>query len=190
MVLGTVELYHKPKIGSLTAAVSRPVPRFKFVGNPSSEYAQICGDSIFIAFTNNYNDKPPFKFKAVNMFEDILVEDNLSNFWKTFNVKNLFGNETSILLEVSSGQNRSDRILVKKPSPGLLRSLQYDFERLEKDPAATIALYEINDLYFDLIFHLYKIEKLEVNNLDPISSAYLARIKDKYQLSQYYNQEK
>lgn len=184
------KIFEKSKFrsGAVLRNSSNP---FEFIGDIPVQFSNIYGDSVFIAFKGNYNDDPPpFKITFLNMFDDILLIDTLNDNCKVFNVKNLLKDEKAILYKVNSANHESDLKLIKLLNPGFISKVSFDFARLVRDPATTLALYEINSLYFDLIFHLYKTEKLEVINLDQISTAYLARIKDKYQLSQYYNQEK
>lgn len=166
---------------------SSPYP-FKFAGDIRNQFSNIYGDSVFIAFKCYYNDDPPpFKITFLNMFDDILNIDTLNNNWKVFNVRNLLNSEIAILYKVNSARHGSDIMLIKLPSKEFISKVSFDFERLVKDPATQLALYEIKGLYYDQIFFLYKLEKHESFDLDAISAAYLSKTREKYQLSQYYN---
>lgn len=157
---------------------------FTIIGAPSNQFAQILGDSVFFLFKSNYNKNPPFIGIFSNMFDDVLLSDTIKSNWKIFGVGDLLKKEGAILFTIESNKYRSERILIKR-SEKLNANLNLDLAGIQNDLIAKLAIYEISKLYYDHLFQLYKIETTKNLNLDPISAAYLAKRREKYQLDQY-----
>ena len=158
---------------------------FKIQGDFGNQFAQISGDSVFFAFKVNYKMDSPITAKFLTMFDEVVLSDTIESNWKVFNVNKLLENEAAILFELSSNTYRSEKILLRKINIELLSKVNLEIARIQDDLIAKLALYELNDLYHDHLFQLYKIQTAKNLNLDPISAAYLAKQKEKYQLDQY-----
>jgi len=161
------------------------IPRFSIIGVPSNQISQIAGDSVFFGFKVNYEMDPPFTAKFLDMFDKILLLNTLESNWGVFNINTLIENEPAILFELSSNTYTSEKILLKKINPELLSKVKLEIAKIQNDLIARLALYELNHLNHDHLFLLYKIETTKNLNLDPISSIYLAKRREKYQLDRY-----
>jgi len=170
-------------------AIHRSMPNpFKIAGGATNQYSEIYGDSVLIAFKSYYEDEPPFKITVFDMFDHLMFEVQIDQSWKFFSTDSLLKNETAIIFQISSNRvNRNALLfLIKKLSPSKKKVLDFDFDRLSTHPVALLAFFEINKLFYDQIFQLYKIKtsKQELN-LDEFSSAYLARTRERYHLVEY-----
>jgi hypothetical protein len=184
-VLGSIRYNVESRLR--TGAVHRSVPYFEIAGYANDQHSDVFGDSILIAFKCYYKDKPPFKITFVNLFDDQIAQYELDQTWEIFSVDSLLKQEPALLFHISSEVNKSDLSpLVKKIRPMSKTQLDFDLGRLNHEPVSLLALFEINKLYYDHIFQLYKIEtsKNELI-LDEFLTAYLARTRSKYQLEEY-----
>jgi len=158
---------------------------FTVIGAPQNQFAQIMGDSVFFHFRSNYNENPPFTGIFLNMFDDVLLSDTLKGNWKIFDIGDLLKKEGAILFRIESSKNKSIQYLIKSGDQKLEAKINFEINRVHNDLIAKLALHELNNLYYDHLFQLYKIETTKNLNLDPISAAYLAKRREKYQLDQY-----
>lgn len=168
-----------------SSAVIATVPWFTIPGQFSNQFSYISGDSVFFGFKANYKMDSPITAKFLTMFDEVVLSDTIESNWKVFNVNKLLENEAAILFELSSNTFTSEKILLVKIKKELLMKVKFEIARIQDDLIAKLALYELNDLYHDHLFQLYKIETTKNLNLDLISTAYLAKRREKYQLHQY-----
>jgi hypothetical protein len=170
-------------------AIHRPIPdRFKIAGDANIRNSEIFGDSIIIAFKSHYKSLPPFKLTFLNMHDERISEYEINQTWKVFSTDTLFKREEAIMYQISSGNKTENEILpfIKKITPTRRQRLNSDFQRLNKNAVMQLAFFEINRLYYDHIFQLYKMETSKTELvLDEFLSAYLARTKAKYRLQEY-----
>lgn len=169
----------------LVGSVIHETPYFTIIGAPSNQFAQIAGDSVFLCFKVNYKIDPPYIVKFLTMFDEVVLSAAIESNWMIFDIKRLLENEPAILFQLSSNAYQSENILFKKINQELLSKVRLEITRIPDDLIAKLALYELNKLFYDHLFQLYKIETTKNLNLDPISAAYLAKRREKYQLDQY-----
>lgn len=180
-----VESRFRPK-----GAVNRSMPKsFEIAGFMSNEFSEIYGDSILIAFKSYYKIKPPFKVTFISMYEETIAEYQINRTWEVFSSDSLFKHEAAFLFGISAKdrkQSAEEYSFVKQIRPSLKTKLDIDFPKLDSNPVTLLAFYEVNKLFGDHIFQLYKIEmSKEELILDEFLSAYLARTKAKYSLEEY-----
>jgi hypothetical protein len=170
-------------------SIHRSMPNtFKIIGVSVNEFNEVFGDSILIAFRCYYKDSPPFKITFFTMFDKVIDQYEIDQTWKVFSTDSLFKVETALICQISS-EGKADYELappIKRARSVLEKRVRFDLERLSQDPVSLLALYEINRLSLDHIFQLYKIEASNKTlNLDEFLTAYLARIREKYDLKEY-----
>jgi hypothetical protein len=161
---------------------------FRILGDGSSV---IYEDSIFFAVFDLYGIGPPYSLVFKNVREEVVFQDTLDLNWKIFTVKNLFTENKTLLYRVTSIKpatdfnNPQDYAFIKRDERAI-KKISQKLEKLEfHDIVELAAFYELYNLEYDHLFQLYKIETTKYLNLDPISIAYLAKQKEKYQLDKY-----
>jgi len=148
------------------------------------------GDSVFFSVFDRLKIGPPYSLVFKNLYEEVVFQDTLRSNWKTYSVRELLGNESALLFEVhfiepvKENYNREIPQVIKL-NPEKNADLDQQLGRLNLNMVEIAAIYELSHLEYDHLFQLYKIETTKNLNLDPISAAYLAKRREKYQLDQY-----
>jgi hypothetical protein len=168
-------------------AVHRPIRYFEIAGEGSHNHSELYGDSILIAFKCNCNDKPPFGVTFFNLFDEVKATYQIAHTWSIFSVRSLLEDEPALLFQIRSESRNSDlSLMIKKINDRTKVQMDFDSQRLTQAPVSLLALFEINKLFFDHLYQLYKIETAKPElNLDEFLAAYLARTRERYHLEEY-----
>jgi hypothetical protein len=158
---------------------------FRILGDGSSV---IYEDSIFFAVFDLYGIGPPYSLVFKNVHDEVVFQDTLDLNWKIYSVKSLLTKGKALLYRVTSIKSSNDfnnpqnYAFIKRDE----RAIKKISQKLEFHNIVELAaLYELYNLEYDHLFQLYKVETSKNLTLDPISIAYLAKRREKYQLDQY-----
>jgi hypothetical protein len=158
---------------------------FRILGDGSSV---IYENSIFFAVFDLYGIGPPYSLVFKNVHDEVVFQDTLDLNWKIYSVKSLLTKGKALLYRVTSIKSSNDfnnpqnYAFIKRDE----RAIKKISQKLEFHNIVELAaLYELYNLEYDHLFQLYKVETSKNLTLDPISIAYLAKRREKYQLDQY-----
>ncbi len=148
--------------------------------------SRIYGDSLFVGIYDKTRIGAPYQVIFLNFYDDVLKRDTLRKNWEVYALDEVLNKDTSVLVNVQSIFKPNERNL-----RGAVRRLRFEPPRLKydlsraPDEVSIAAIFELNNLYYDHIFQLYKIRKDNSNSIDKISQAYLSQRVEHYQFDQY-----
>ncbi|SHG63980.1 hypothetical protein SAMN04488109_1191 [Chryseolinea serpens] len=164
--------YHPSPIAILTA--------------PEAPHKKVFGDSVFLLWKVNYSSKPelPFRISLLTMFDDPLFDTTTQVSFCALNVGPFLLRDNAIVIQVKSSTERAVQGAGKMDEAMRLR-IQNDLQLLvantETERAiARVAIFEINDLIYDVTYGLYKLRMAEKAAGVPIVSNYYQRLLKKY----------
>lgn len=168
------------------------ITNFELMGAPTNQYSGIAGDSILVAIKTNHDRvKPPYKIQLTDMFGKVLFADSTVANWRTCDVKYLLAAEKFLLFNVSA-KGFSAEHLLKCISDENKKVLNSELVRVTNAGASELlklAVLELNDLYYDHMFLLYKLTRSNYQPENEILSEYLSRLKKKYEFDLFNFQE-
>jgi hypothetical protein len=165
-------------------------PPIVFLTAPEPAYAEIFGDSVFLFWKGSRSGKlvPPFTVSLLNMFTDPLLDTTSEDSFCAVPVGQLLLQENAILVRVRSSQAKSQvspYISVRRMLVDVRLRIQNDLQMLvaHNETEYTIvrmAVFESNDLFYDVTYCLYKLMMAEKAAGVPIVSNYYRRLLKKY----------
>jgi len=174
-----------------TGTVYAHPPIVGFEGSLENARHGVYGDSLFFAIFDKSNSGPPYMVTFVNLFDEITYQDTIGKNWKIYSLSELRKEEQAIMFTIKPLSPQPQfyyaeiNHILKVMDVKSKHFLETNLNRLEgQDAAAIAAFYEMNDLFYDQLFQLYRIEK-EKPALDVISKAYFSRMREKYNFDQY-----
>lgn len=163
--------YYPPRLDILTAPERGPI--------------KIFGDSVFLLWKFNDSRQPaPITISILNPFEDHLLDTTTQQSFCVLGVAPFFLRETLVIIDVTSAIEREVRSL-RKMDEAMRMRIQNDLQTLtantETERAiARVAIFEINELTFDVTYGLYKLRMAEKAAGVLIVSNYYQRLLKKY----------
>jgi len=163
----------------------------EIVGAPRTRDAVIEGDSILVALKGNFGVGPPYIINIFSIFDQDILTDSINENWKLMNVRGLLAEYEAVLVKAKSeNENRSSyEHVIKRIRKDQLGQLNFDLSRIpENHPnkyVMKIAVYELNHLYYDHLFHLYKHEISPKASNEGFFKNYLVLLREKYHFDQF-----
>jgi hypothetical protein len=150
-------------------------------------------DSLTVLARPYKNQVQQYRLTITNMFEENLYDSTSISHVHTVSIPKLAGEHLAFILRVTSESEpklQSHSYYVKRiPSKdraefsydlGYVKSIDFVNRQL-----AILALCEIHELYFDQLYHLYKLWKYSQNTGTKITSAYYQRLFKAYDLEKF-----
>ncbi len=156
----------------------------RIISAPINQYSFVLGDSILLAIDERREAGSPYALVVKSMFDEVLQQDSLQQNWKVLNVKNLMLTEEAILIQCRSKENMSSIKLIRKMLREEGAQFNYDFSRIPPSTSGkefALALYQLNNLFYDHAFLLYQLERSNYQPQNKIFANYIAKQKKKYQ---------
>ncbi|AYB34340.1 hypothetical protein [Chryseolinea soli] len=184
MSLNSVSASAKPQ--SFHAADYEPIVVLT-APRTSTPHTTVFGDSVFLLWEGAYSRKPlpPCTVSLLSMFDDHLLDTTSQSSFCALRVAPFFLQEKAIVIQVKSGQARSSMHVAAKMDEEMRLRIQNDLQTLVANTGtqraiARLAIFEINELIYDVTYGLYKLRMAEKAAGVPIVSYYYQRLLKKY----------
>jgi hypothetical protein len=179
---GEVRWHYRPRIGAVYAC--GPFGPYVITA-PENQLGDILGDSMVVAIKDKAGAEQSYVIEVLNMFDQILRRDTSAGNWKIIEVGSLMQNEEAILFGAKSKrENLYEQHLAKRSSFARKDKALYDISRIPQtstNKEYLLAVYQLNNLYHDLVFLLYQMERSNYQSQNKIFSNYIDQQKKKYQ---------
>jgi hypothetical protein len=162
-----------------------PGAEFETVGIPPHKYAEMDGDSILIAIKDKNKIGPPYIIEWIKINGLIVETETIYRNWEVKSIKNLMKLDT-ILFRVKGSDRFSIELgLLKPPNDNGSEKLKFDLSQIRRglpdEIVLRLAIYQLNQFYYDHLFCLYQLERSNYQPQNKIFSNYISQQKKKYQ---------